>query len=162
MTSTPYSARTTGSGMPEKGQRVVRLFAFEIFDTKRDHGLSIAATWGLQALVLKADYRTATWTGTLTELVPEVFDTRRTARQAIDELVAEGLVVEDRPFGQNRRGVLFIAAYPDLVALTDGHWDRILERRSGLAARATGQCRMDDCVDPVTEGSIYCAMHETF
>jgi DNA-binding MarR family transcriptional regulator len=81
----------------------------------REHGLSASELVVLEALTWFADFRSASWTGTTTDLAAELRLSRNTVAAAFDRLADCGLIVEEAPFGGHRSGRVRVVVYDQLV-----------------------------------------------
>jgi hypothetical protein len=108
------------SGMSPNGERRqhVRVDRFELFKARRRYGLSSPEWDCLLALTFGADYKTARWTGTYGELAEDLCMGRKTVAAAVARLSDLGVAPVLRPFGPKRTGVVLVAIYADLVALS--------------------------------------------
>jgi hypothetical protein len=93
----------------------VKVDRFGIETLARAHDLTAIEAWILLTLVLRADFRTWKWQGTLSELASDALTSRNTATSAVLRLWERGMIVTVTPFGRGAHGVLFVPSYPDLV-----------------------------------------------
>jgi DNA-binding MarR family transcriptional regulator len=109
----------------------VKLDRYGIETLGRERDLSHTEAWVLLTLVLRADFRTWKWEGTLSELASDALASRNTVTKAVVQLWERGIVVTIMPFGRNSRGVLFVTVYDDLV---------VPELRAGVAPEIAHNC----------------------
>lgn len=93
----------------------VRLDRYAPFDIARDCRLSANESKLLTDLCLLADFRSAEWRGTITELAAYTRLTRKTVASAIEKLATEHLIDTPQEFGPNRPGTIRVLAFADLT-----------------------------------------------
>lgn len=103
----------------QKGPSHTRLRRFALPDLGRKHALSPIARLTLLALTEGADFKTATWRGTLIDLAEDTGAGRAATGRAVETLVAAGLIGIEEPFvGHGRTGLVRVLAYKELVVGT--------------------------------------------
>ena len=93
----------------------VKLDRFAIFQVAREFRLTVHEQFVLQTVTMHADYRTAEWLGSATELAEYTRMSRSTATKAVARLITLGLIEEVEPFGPHHQGVLRVLCYDVLV-----------------------------------------------
>ena len=94
----------------------LRMVRHGVGDVARNYGLTPHERVVLDELVHCADWRTAEWTGTVTELAGDARVNRRVAAAAVDRLAGLGLVDKVRGFsGRGESGLVYVAVYDTLI-----------------------------------------------
>ena len=113
------TSRVSETATSEPGRKFkrswVKLDRFAITQLARDHRLTVHEQHILQTLTMHAEFRTAEWLGSATELAEYTRMSRSTATRAVKRLVALGLLEEIEPFGPHQQGVLRVLWYDLLV-----------------------------------------------
>jgi hypothetical protein len=105
---------TAGRGTPKK-RNYVRFDRYALFDIGRANGLNSDDCYLLDVITRLADFRSAVWCGSKTELASYGLMTRRAASKAFARLVERNLVEEIIPFGPNSPGMVRVLCYADLT-----------------------------------------------
>lgn len=92
----------------------LRLRHYALSDLGRDHRLNPTDRYVLLELAQRADWRSWTWRGSLTDLAVLSGLTRRTISNAVTRLASKKVITIVEPFRQWGQGVVFIECYGKL------------------------------------------------
>ncbi len=123
-----------------KHRAFVKVDNVALFDLGGKHHLRMADRLTLCVLVLRADFRTREWWGTVTDLAKDVGGSRNTVDRVLPRLIDRGLIEIVRPFVQGGEGCVRVSAYDHLVVPERGRSSTSIAQNgatSGANARAT-------------------------